>query len=149
MAAKMFPNEETKYRYINEKMDRELIIYRKEIERRFRKGEMQHYKFLRVDTGYSEEKSKRSYERKTQSTINESTIDRDETNHQHATHSNISIKLSKYVQKYEDHSELLDTGNTPNIIQSKPQSRMSAFDREMSNVHKGSMGEHDTRHSII
>lgn len=26
---------------------------------------------------------------------------------------------------------------------------MSALDHEISNAHKGSMGEHDTRHSII
>ena len=40
MAAKMFPNDKSKYRYVNDKMDRELVIYRKEIERRFKKGEM-------------------------------------------------------------------------------------------------------------
>ena len=50
MAAKMFPNDKSKYRYVNEKMDRELVIYRKEIERRFNKGEMKHYQFLRVPT---------------------------------------------------------------------------------------------------
>ena len=50
MAAKMFPNEESKYRYVNEKMDKELVVYRKEIERRFNKGEMKNYQFLRVTT---------------------------------------------------------------------------------------------------
>ena len=43
MAARMYPKDVAKYRYVNETMDKELVLYRREIERRFGRSEMQDY----------------------------------------------------------------------------------------------------------
>ena len=113
----MYPKDVGKYRYVNETMDAELVLYRKEIERRFRRSDMRDYQYPRLapdpvpQPPPSSGKSKHTGRRKkTEPAIGrgaptEATIEREGTKHHHASNSNISIKLSKYVQQYGGHNE--------------------------------------------
>ena len=43
-----YPNDPSKYRRVNQDMDKELVHYKKEIESRFKKSDMRLYQFNRT-----------------------------------------------------------------------------------------------------
>ena len=45
--AQMYPSNPEMYRHVNLSMEKELILYKREIERRFRRSEMRDYQFPR------------------------------------------------------------------------------------------------------
>ena len=109
-AAKLYPKQVGKYRYVNEAMDLELVLYRKEILRRFQRSEMRNYQFPRQEPdtaprhppscGKSKPitRSKKSEPLLRTGAATEATIEKEGTKHHHTSNSKTSIKLSKYVQ---------------------------------------------------